>query len=387
MNKYEIACIGDLHFRAFSPKDLYFELQEGFIKTLKNMDKLDVIVILGDVYNAESGLNNLDTVYSFKFINDVKEIAINKKTKVRMIQGTRSHDQDQLFALAQLFYNSGVDFKLITEVQDEMLFDDIRVLYIPEEYIENPGEYYRPWLKPGQVYDFIFMHGLVDDASFVAKNQESESTHKKAPIFHTEDLIDHTMGCIMSGHIHTRMCIKELFYYVGSYSCWKHGEEEDKGFYLIEYDTNTRRAETKFVINKNRKRFITISIEKDNELFSKDIVEAINYLLDLTKKFTYDNLRFKIYIPNEYNNTLLLTQSIKEAFSRQKNIKIEFKNNRDKLIEEEMKEKLSKVKDKYGYIFDNHLTPFDKISMFIKERFKIEISEDEVRRILTRSFK
>ena len=387
MSKYNIACIADLHFRAFSPKDLYFELQEGFIKKLDDMDKLDLIVILGDLYNAETGLNNIDTVYSFKFGNDIKRIALEKNTKIRLIKGTRSHDQDQLYAFAQLFQDSGVDFKLITEVQDEQLFHDVRVLYIPEEYIEQPGQYYHPWLKVGQLYDFIFMHGLVDDATFVAKGQESESTHKNAPIFHTEDLLDHTIACVMSGHIHTMMNIKESFYYVGSYSCWKHGEEEDKGFYLIEYDTNTQRYETEFVVNKNRKRFITITIEKENELFNKDLTNAINYLIGLSENFTYDNLRFKIFIPNEYNNTLLLTQSIKEAFSSKKNIKIEFKNNRDKIIEDQMKEKLTKVKEKYGYIFDNHLTPFDKISKFIQERFKIEISEEEVKRILTRSFK
>ena len=135
MSKYNIACIADLHFRAFPPKDLYFELQEGFIKKLDEMDKLDLIVILGDLYNAETGLNNIDTVYSFKFGNDIKRIALEKNAKVRLIKGTRSHDQDQLYAFAQLFQDSGVDFKLITEVQDEQLFQDVRVLYIPEEYM------------------------------------------------------------------------------------------------------------------------------------------------------------------------------------------------------------------------------------------------------------
>ena len=387
MSKYTIACTADLHFRAFSPKDLYNELKEGFVKELEEMDKLDVIVILGDLYNAESGLNNLDTVYSFKFGNDLKRIALSKGAKIRLIKGTHSHDQDQLFAFAQLFDNSGVDFRLITEVTDEMLFEDLRVLYIPEEYMEDKEEYYKKWFDEKEFYDFIFMHGLVDDAAFVAKNQESETTHKKAPIFNTDDLIARTIGCIMSGHIHTMMNIKDVFYYVGSYSCWKHGEEEDKGYYIVNYDTNTRKYTAEFKINKLRKRFITVSIEKDNEIFNMDMVDAINYLINLTKKFTYDNLRFKIFIPNEYKNTLLLTQSIKEAFSKQKNIKIEFKNNRDKVIEEEMKAKLSKVKEQYGYIFDNHITPYEKISRFIKERFKVEISEDEVKRILTRSFK
>ena len=52
--------------------------------------------------------------------------------KIRIIQGTESHDNNQLEILDILAKNKQLDFKIFYEVAEEELFPDFNVLYVPE---------------------------------------------------------------------------------------------------------------------------------------------------------------------------------------------------------------------------------------------------------------
>ena len=59
-NKYTGAVIADIHAGAFSGEILYNELLHGFIKHLKSMDKLDFVIIAGDLFDIKIKIGALE---------------------------------------------------------------------------------------------------------------------------------------------------------------------------------------------------------------------------------------------------------------------------------------------------------------------------------------
>ena len=133
------AHISDIHFGAFDTDILLKELKFNFLKVLKKMPKLDVIFIQGDLYNHELSLNSKGAYNSFKFKDELEDVALDKNSKIRVFKGTRSHDFNQL---NNLKFGNRIDFKIINSVCKEKLFKNYKVLYLPEEYMNNPKKYY-----------------------------------------------------------------------------------------------------------------------------------------------------------------------------------------------------------------------------------------------------
>ena len=388
MNKsYVGAILSDIHWGAFSGNRLYDELQI-FINYIKDCKILDFIVITGDYYDEKLYLNGIPANLSLKFFKELLEICKEKNTKLRMIKGTRSHDIDQLKLLYNLNINNEVDFKIYDKVDDEYLFENLHVLYIPEEYVDNMDDYYKDYLNDDKLYDLIFYHGLVEDNAFVGISQESEKTHKKAPIFKTERLLDCVKGCVMAGHDHTPKIIKERYYNVGSYSCWAHGEEENKGFYMLNYNPKNGNFTTEFIINTKRQRFLTIKITEDSDFFkSKDLKESLDYLMSINENMTFDNLRFVIYIPDDFEDNDLLVNGIKSTFARYKDVKVVFKNLKSEKQNIKMEETINLLKQKYWFLFEKEMPYEENISRFIKITYNKDIDIDFIRNTLYTSVK
>ena len=64
--------------------------------------------------------------------------------------GTRSHDKDQLeiFEIEKKYLEDDIDMKIFRTVSSEKIFDDLEVLYVPEEYVSDKDEYYTGTLPP-----------------------------------------------------------------------------------------------------------------------------------------------------------------------------------------------------------------------------------------------
>ena len=388
MNRsYVGAIISDIHWGAFSGNRLYDELQI-FINYIKDCKVLDFIVITGDYYDEKLYLNGVPANLSLKFFKELLEICRDKNTKLRMIKGTRSHDIDQLKLLYNLNINNEVDFKIYDKVEDEYLFENLHILYIPEEYVDNIDDYYKDYLNDNKLYDLIFYHGLVEDNAFVGMSQESEKTHKKAPIFKTERLLDCVKGCVMAGHDHTPKIIKERYYNVGSYSCWAHGEEENKGFYMLNYNPKNGNFTTEFIVNTKRQRFLTIKITEDSDFFKcGDLKESLDYLMTINENMTFDNLRFVIYIPDDFEDNDLLVNGIKTTFARYKDVKVAFKNLKSEKQNIKMEETINLLKQKYWFLFEKEMPYEENISRFIKITYNKDIDIDFIRNTLYTSVK
>lgn len=378
MNKaYVGLVISDIHFGVLKPMDLYNQLKESFLDYIEKLAIIDFIVITGDLFDSKISLNSDHAKVSIQFMKRIIEICKNKNTKIRILKGTESHDNKQLDIL-DIFYNTeNIDLKIINNVSDEYLFENFRVLYIPEEYMENKDEYYGSYFNT--TYDMIFGHGLVNEVVFVASKQESEITISKAPVFKTEDLINICKGPIFFGHIHTPQVIKERFFYVGSFSRWCFGEEEDKGFYLVSYAPDNGKFKAEFIKNKLAKTYNTVRIDETSALFNENVDKIIDNMMSFINTFSADYLRFVVSIPEDYENPLLLTNMLNEVFSKFVNVKLVVNNNSKLRRKKDVEEKINLLLDKYGFIFDKNIPHEEKISRFLKIKYNKNIPITKLR--------
>ena len=374
--KYKGVMIADIHFGALPVERLYNEL-EIFLDFIEKKS-LDFIVILGDWFDKKINLNSKDAKYSTVFFERICQICVDNSIKLRIIQGTESHDNSQLEVLEILAKNKPVDFKVFYEVEEEELFPDFNVLYVPEEYINSIDEKYGKYMN--KKYDMIFGHGMIQEVKFAALIQSSETTMKKAPIFKSKMLCDMCYGPIFFGHIHTKDIFNDRLYYVGSYSRWKFGEEEDKGFYYVKYENDTKEFEAKFIVNDKAMKYDTIEIyEKESGFYKLNTENQIKYIQNLIQSFEYDFLRLQFYIPQGYENENLLINMINESFGKYKNLKLDFKVNSKIKSKREVEEKINLLLDKYGFIFDNKIDTYTKINKFILEKYNKDISVEKIK--------
>lgn len=385
--KYNIISIADLHFGAFPADILMYELEEVFFPYIDKLGSdLDLVTINGDTFDEKISLNSKAALMAVVTFKKLLRKASEYNFKIRVIKGTKSHDNDQLKILELLVdeYKS-TDFNIIYTVGEEELFPGFRVLYIPEEYINVPvEEYYKDFLYSNRFYDMIFMHGMVTDAAFVSKSQESEIIHAKAPIFETKDLLK-VSTLVSAGHIHTKMEIKQDFYYNSSFSRWMHGEEGDKGFMHFIYDDN-KRYEMKFIKNKKAREFITMEFSIDDKIFDQDAEGVLDSILWHSQEVSgCHNLKLRINIPESYSQTNVLIESLKEVFSNHINIKLDIRNEKVLNQDNKTQETIDLLMDRYGYIFDKSIPYEDKIQLFIKDRYGKDINIDTIKRSIYKS--
>lgn len=385
-NTYVGVVIADIHAGAFGGAILYNELNKCFIKHIEKMKLLDFIVIAGDLFDSKISLNSAHTKYIFKFLKELIEICKERNIKLRIIKGTESHDNQQLDSIERLI-DDRCDMKIISTVTVEYLFDDFKCLYIPEEYMKDPMEYYKPFFEntvyDNNMYDMIFGHGMVDDVSFVAKNQQSEITMAKAPIFKTAKLIEISKGPIFFGHIHKAQNIKDHMYYTGSFSRWCFGETEPKGFMTVAYNTDNSAYDVEFIENTYAQTYDTMIVDYNSDFYKDDPNQQLEYLISVVKTATSTHLRVIFNIPDDYPKPSLLINMINDIFNNLSGIKIVINNNaKETQRKKEIEEKTKQLLNMYDFLFDKGITPEDKISRYINIKYNKNIPIEKMRDIL-----
>lgn len=367
--------IADIHGGAIPPLQLLNELKSEYIDKLSNLAILDFVVVAGDLFDTKISLNSEHTRVVFTFLKLLINVCIEKNAKLRIIKGTESHDNKQLELLNLMSTNC--DIKIINTVTSEDLFDDMKVLYVPEEYMTDYTEYYKDYMN--DEYDMIFGHGLFNEVAFASKLQASETTMSRAPIFKSEDFINICKGPIFFGHIHKKQVINDRIYYVGSFSRWVFGEEEDKGSMIVAYTPETSNYKVDFIENKLARTFTTMIINESSTLYKNESCD-INLILNLIESVKADKVRLIFNIPKDYQNAKLLQSLIRDTFSKNPNIKIIINNNsvEDKAKKERI-EKIQKLVSTYDFIFNNNIPLEEKIVKYIKIRHNRDIDISDMR--------
>lgn len=360
MNKYVV--IADIHIGKKDARRLEKELEEYFFGKLKEMDDdINIVFIAGDMFDRILKLNESAGVLAIEFMNKLLNLAYQKNIQVRLVKGTKTHDYNQLNIFLDKELEYPTIFKIVQQRQVEDI-DGLKVLYLPEEYPSDFNGYYDEFLEVEEnTYDIIIGHGMIDFVTFVPDEDDSENPVRSAPIFKSKQLMKISKGPIVFGHIHDKKNYKDQVYYTGSFSRYSFMDTDDKGYYIINHNIDDDEYEIEFVENEMAPTYMTIDMDKYEELTEEKKIEIINEI-----KNENDFVRFK-------SSDKSSVDIIKKLSENDSNIKVVYNN---KNIEE------IKIDENYLFILNKEFDVDETIQKFIKLKRSKDIELSDIKNII-----
>lgn len=348
------AHISDIHFGVMDAKTEYDILKNQFILPIMDLP-LDIISIDGDLFNKLDMCNSDAVLYATLFVNDIVSICKNNKTRgidttFMIIMGTKSHDADQLRLFYHYLDDPDIDIRIVEQIQFEIV-KGVRILCIPELY-GTKEEVYRHFLWESGEYDMCFMHGTIEGS--VYGNNAGESR-----VFRPQDF-GNCNGPVIAGHVHPGGCFHSFMYYNGSPIRWSFGEEGPKGFQLVLYDLDTRYHYV-HLEQIHSFRYDTITVDQLFDLTNDDPKKIIEYVNTL-KNNGIDYIRLKC---RSTPNTVDAIGILQEYYRTDKRIK--FKIEKPDVNKDTFTEEANAIYDKYNYIFNKSMSPYDILARFIND--------------------
>ena len=283
MNKtIRIASISDVHLHhARNPTERIIKNMHKYLVNDRVMSKIDMLVIVGDLFDKMVELPNEDVPSIKMFVARLILLCAKYKVKLRVLEGTPDHDckQPSMFdtfaEVMKLNGLEGLDMAYVQTLSIEYIPDfDINVLYVPDEWASTTADtldQVRSLMREKDLeqVDFAFMHGMFRfQLDFVAKEHQ----------IHDQDIyLSLVKYLIFIGHIHSYSNYQRI-YSQGSFDRLAQGEEDDKGYLMAEVSPSGD-YQMKRVINHDAMIFKTIVIE------GLDVAEAIASIDEIVKDY------------------------------------------------------------------------------------------------------
>lgn len=359
--------LNDLHFGIKESKRIYEEL--SIVKNFLEENEVHILTINGDYFDCKLSVGDPATYYAITFFSELIKIVRDKKIIFRIIQGTKSHDLNQLQIFKHYEDDIHLDFRVIENVEEEDFFDGaFNVLYVPEEYPENVDEYYAEWKK--RKYCVMFAHTTFDFVAMPGQIEISQKNTHTAPVLIWKEWKDSLEnGFATVGHIHGRNTYSNKIFYSGSFSRWNYGERGDKGFTYYEYDTEKLVYDVRYIDNELAPNFNVISVsELGLDLDNIDV----SVIQENLNKFVNEKDRLRIDLSGLSKEKI---QVLKEYYRPQSNIKIEVRENKISLKESAKKKEEF---EKYHYITKRQLPLNETIKRYCKEDMNKNIELKEI---------
>jgi DNA repair exonuclease SbcCD nuclease subunit len=307
----------DFHHGALAADVFAREINEWFLPSLHECfaQRVDYMVIAGDYFNHKMDMTSAASRLAFDCFSRILELCIRYQCPLYILQGTWSHDYDQVNLLANISSHLHLDNgrRLVTYISNTStrvveVLEGYRVLMIPEMYPVDVEAYRTACLQtPVQAVHF---HGRWDFCAFKEEVIKSERGMGGAPVHRTSDFVDVVCGPITGGHIHTGDSNGKVFY-TRSLSRWVFGEPEPKGYIVTQHVPNTGEFQVQYIDNVLATPYTTISIDAGRE------IEAYAEIRQLRAA----GHRVKIRVDNAQTAQVLRQAAINDA-----SIKIEIKN-------------------------------------------------------------
>lgn len=343
MKKYKGIFLADIHIGDMPRDQLKHEFEEVVYPFISRHD-LDFVIFAGDYFGHKLYLNDENTVLASMILQEI-DARLKPEAKIRMVYGTESHEENQYGPFKGMLDR---DFKVIRTFDEEELFPDLMVVYIPEELLEDPDDYYDTQWKITQRPDLIVGHGTIREAMQKAASaiEDKRNVRRRVPVFRTGDLRRQTDGLVVFGHYHVHTVLDPMMMYVGSFSRWKFGEEEAKGFLYAEYDVSDHTWTYEFMENTYAPVYKTVGFGYQNTIFQSldELKKKMDHFENLTKTAGMDHLKMEFNVPETCENPEYVMEYLRERFKRNSNIKINITNG---YIEKKREEDQSALAEDY----------------------------------------
>ena len=358
--------IADLHFGAFNPIDQFNILYDQFYRKIANL-RYDIISINGDIFDHKFMANSDAIMCALKFIDVLVNDASCKGASMVILYGTESHDAGQLKLFYPYLERQDIDLHIVENIQF-VYIKGKKILCIPEKY-GLPEEVYRSYLFEQGLYDGVYMHGTYKGSVYGSNTPTLNSNG--SPIFDMSHFI-YCRGPIIAGHVHIPGCFDSHMYYCGSPLRYKFGEEQEKGFIILNHNVTTGQYYVHFEPIQSY-RYDTINLDEYVNRDPKEIIQKVNEL----QAQGSDYLRLEFTIPNDEFYDVL------GAYYRNSgNVNISKPDTRTEKIVQAQAEQSNKYND-YQYIFDKKLTSEQILTRYINQKKGYQyITTEELKNVL-----
>ena len=338
--------IADLHFAAMNPKRQYDILSDQLINKLKDIPRLDLICVNGDLFDHKIGLSSDATMYASLFISEIVELSKSKNATVIILQGTLSHDANQLRIYYPYMQRNDVDVRIITNIRFETV-KGCRILCIPELYGISE-EYYQSILFGSGFYDLCIMHGTITGAVYGDNVGQSR-------LFRIEDFMN-CNGPIISGHVHKADVFNDHFYYCGSPYRWRFDDDCFKGFILMSYNMDTRKyyLDYKEIFSDVYKTITMDQLVNNNPI---DTIDYINHL-KTSQHIDYIKIKFNTILPGSAR------LSLNDKFRNDNSVSFDFLSPEQE-IAKKVENQLIHDNEQLSFLLTDQLTDEQKFVMWV----------------------
>lgn len=262
-SKLNIATFSDVHLghRQTPTRHIIANLLAAFPDN-EETGELDIIFIAGDLFDTVLTLPSEPVLEILPWIGKFLDMCARRKIKVRVLEGTPSHDWRQPKIMEII--NDGLD--PISGVKGESLGADleyldtlcirymeeegIHVLYVPDEWDEPD----RTWV---QVQQLLLEYGIdrVDISVMHGAFKYQLPAHVNVPTHDPARYLGITKYNVYIGHIH-QFSIYDRIIAQGSFDRLSHGDESPKGHVRTKIVNGV--PSTVFIENKNAMLYKTV---------------------------------------------------------------------------------------------------------------------------------
>jgi len=136
MAKLSIVSIGDIHLGILDPQYQWENLKHEFFDYCEKV-KPDIIIVAGDIMDERVSVNSTTAAVFHMFIDELMKF----DSTILIIEGTKSHDDGQIGVFSHRVCDK---FRIYNKVSVDNILG-MKMLFIPEEYMHDPDEYYKDY--------------------------------------------------------------------------------------------------------------------------------------------------------------------------------------------------------------------------------------------------
>ncbi|EKD89627.1 MAG: hypothetical protein ACD_33C00025G0002 [uncultured bacterium] len=306
-------CTGDIHLgHSKTPTEHIINSFKKCILTSLNKD-INVLFIAGDLFDRLLDFNSIEVHQSISFFNILLNYCSNNNIKLRVLEGTPSHDWQQSNILMKLNDIRSVkcDLRYFKTLDIEYMSEyNKHILYIPDEWTKNHVELETQIqaklneCKIKQV-DIAILHGQF---------RYQLLSHIQAFHFKEDYFLKIVKDFVFINHYHVHSVYDRIIA-PGSLERLCHGEEQEKGFILVDNNTFNFIPNHNSYIYKTIKISNSFTIEKLDKIISKYPINSYIRLIVLPDhdfNVNFDKLKIR-YL--DYNLKKITNDNVSESNS------------------------------------------------------------------------
>lgn len=326
IRQLNIASISDIHLGhpTNHTEDIVTNLKIAFPDNTETA-MLDYIFFCGDVFDRLLTLPESDVLFIKEFIAYILKLCKKHNIKLRVLEGTPSHDwyQSQAFQDINVLLEIGADLKYFKQLHIEYEQDhDIWLLFVPDECDATTEK------TLSRVKNLIEQNGIekVDYALMHGQFEYQLPEFVKAPKHNSEEYLNLVKHVIFIGHVHT-FSQRDRIVAHGSFDRLRQNEESPKGHVRVKQFGND--LQITFVENKGAKIYKTIDC---TGLDINALLEKIDSVVFSAREDSYFRVRAEVGHPIFSNMEVLIRRYPLYKWDKITNEEI---NDKVKVIEEE----------------------------------------------------